>query len=204
MPGRFFLQRSCADLARLFAVPEPEGRIVPRHNIAPGQEIIVCTGDSLVFMRWGMIPVGRVNARGRPVMETIVNARSETLFDKSAFLGVARCLVPADGWYEWTGPERRKKPWRITRVDSGPIVFAGICDTWHAPGGRELMQAATVTCAPNADVRDIHDRMGVIVEPSDFLTWLRGSEDEAARIMVPPPDGTFAIEAALDVDWQVP
>ena len=57
-------------------------------------------------MRWGMIPVGRVNARGRPVMETIVNARSETLFEKTAFQGVARCLVPADGWYEWTGAVR--------------------------------------------------------------------------------------------------
>ena len=108
MPGRFFLERSHAEIARLFAVPEPQSPVLPRRNIAPGQDVIVCTdAGKLASMRWGMIPVGRVNARGRPVMETIVNARSETLFEKTAFQGVARCLVPADGWYEWTGAVRK-------------------------------------------------------------------------------------------------
>ncbi len=155
-------------------------------------------------MRWGMIPVGRVNARGRPVMETIVNARSETLFEKSAFQGVARCLMPADGWYEWTGAARKKKPWRITRKDGEPIAFASICDSWRAPNGAELKQVATVTCAPNADVCEIHDRMGVIIQQPDFMKWLQGSKAEAAQLMVPLSDGALAVEEAIDVDWQAP
>ena len=96
MPGRFFLVEDVGDLA------DP-----PRLNIAPGQEVITLTPDGARHMRWGMIPVGRVNARGRPVMETIINARSETVFDKSAFADVKRAIVPASGWYEWTGVKRR-------------------------------------------------------------------------------------------------
>jgi putative SOS response-associated peptidase YedK len=92
VPDRFFLTSEIAGIA------DP-----PRMNIAPGQEVITLTVDGPQHMRWGMIPVGRVNARGRPVMETIVNARSETVFDKSAFVGVKRAVVPVDGWYEWTG-----------------------------------------------------------------------------------------------------
>ena len=205
MPGRFFLERSNAEIARLFAVPEPQSPVLPRRNIAPGQDVIVCTdAGKLASMRWGMIPVGRVNARGRPVMETIVNARSETLFEKTAFQGVARCLVPADGWYEWTGAVRKKKPWRITRKDGEPIVFAAICDNWRAPNGTVLKQFATVTCAPNGELREIHDRMGVIIQQPDFMKWLHGSKAEAARLMLPLPDGALAVEEAIDVDWQAP
>lgn len=109
MPGRLILERPMAEVASwLGAGPIPEDP--PRRNIAPGQDVITRTSDGLDHARWGMIPVGRVNARGRPVMETIVNARSETVFDKSAFEGVRRAVVPADGWYEWTGEKRRKTP----------------------------------------------------------------------------------------------
>ena len=91
------------------SVPVPNDS--PRYNIAPGQQVICRTARGLDLARWGMIPVGRVNARGRPVMETIVNARSETVFDKTAFAGVTRAVVPADGWYEWTGKARSKTAW---------------------------------------------------------------------------------------------
>ena len=111
MPGRFFLGRPVAGIS------DP-----PRMNIAPGQEVIVLTARGAQSMRWGMIPVGRVNARGRPVMETIVNARSETVFDKSAFADVKRAVVPVDGWYEWTGEKKRKQPWRISRKD-GKLLY---------------------------------------------------------------------------------
>lgn len=204
MPGRLFLTTPLNEIARLAGaacdLEEP-----PRHNIAPGQEVVVLTRDrALTRMRWGLIPVGRVNARGRPVMETIVNARSETVFAKSAFEGVMRCAVPADGWYEWTGTRGRKTAWAIRAKSGAPLWFAAICDKWEAPGGRAIWQVATVTCAPNGDVRDIHDRMGVLLEPDDLGTWLAGDETAASALMVPATDGSLKVAEAGDVDWSGP
>ncbi|MEJ8562979.1 SOS response-associated peptidase [Yoonia sp. GPGPB17] len=190
MPGRFFLTEEVWGMAD-----------APRLNIAPGQEVITRTSDGIGHMRWGMIPVGRVNARGRPVMETIINARSETVFDKSAFADVKRAIVPANGWYEWTGEKRRKQPWRITRKDGGLLYFAAISDVWNGPGGVQVYQVATITCAPSADVRDIHHRMGVILSENQCEQWLDGSENDAKLLMVPFPDGGLHVEKADDVDW---
>ena len=122
MPGRLFLTRDQAEVAAaLGATVLP--RDPPRRNISPGENIIVRTASEAQHMRWGMIPVGRKNARGRPVMETILNARSETVFDKSAYEGVKRAVVPADGWYEWTGVSRRKQPWAIRPKDGSLLFF---------------------------------------------------------------------------------
>ena len=174
----------------------------PRRNVSPGEEIIVCTPDRVLSrMRWGIIPVGRKNARGRPVMETIINARSETLFEKSAFEGLKRAVVPADGWYEWTGEKRKKTAWRIRRKDGGLLYFAAVYDIWTAPGGKEVPQVATVTCEPSGEVRDIHHRMGVILEESQLDQWLNGDEAAAKSLMAPFPDGTLRLEKADDVDW---
>ena len=177
--------------------------IVPRRNISPGENIAVLTAErQLKQMRWGIILVGRVNARRRPVMETIINARSETVFDKSAFEGVSRAIVPADGWYEWTGKTGRKTAWRIFPKDRSLLAFAAITDRWEAPGGRVVDQVATVTCAPSADVRDIHHRMGVILYPDQFSDWLNGSDEEARLLTQPYPEGLLEVEKAEDVDWQ--
>lgn len=190
MPGRFFLTRKAAGIS------DP-----PRLNIAPGQEVITLTAQGARHMRWGLIPVGRVNARGRPVMETIVNARSETVFDKSAFADVKRAVVPVEGWYEWTGEKRRKQAWRITRKDGALLWFAAIYDVWNGPGGVQVPQVATITCTPSADVRDIHHRMGVILEESQIDQWFDCDEDTAKALMRPYPDGTLQVETADDVDW---
>ncbi|WP_245834209.1 SOS response-associated peptidase [Yoonia maricola] len=173
----------------------------PRLNIAPGQEVIALTSMGVQHMRWGMIPVGRMNARGRPVMETIINARSETVFDKSAFADVKRAIVPASGWYEWTGAVRRKQPWRITRKDGALLYFAAIYDVWHGPGGVQVPQVATITCAPSADVRDIHHRMGVILTENQLMQWFNDDDDPVKELMKPFPDGRLRVEKADDVDW---
>lgn len=204
MPGRLILTRSTEEIAA--ALPD-RGDIppqTPRRNIAPGQEVLALTPGGWATARWGMIPVGRTNARGRPVMDTIVNARSETVFDKSAYEGVGRAVVPADGWYEWTGKARRKTPWRITRGDGGLMFFAAITDVWTAPGGREVLQIATVTCAPSADVVEIHDRMGVILTAEQVPTWLGPDQQAAAALMQPLAAGTLKVEEARDVDWSAP
>lgn len=199
MPGRLFLDLSGAELAAALGTrTAPDD--TPRHNIAPGQQIIVQTSDGLCHMRWGLIPVGRVNARGRPVMETLINARSETLFDKSVYEGVGRGVVPVSGWYEWTGETRRKTAWRIAPKGGGLLYFAAITDVWSGPGGVNVPQVATVTCAPNADVKDIHHRMGVLLRAEDVPLWLQGDETAARALMVPWPDGMLSIKKVSDVN----
>ncbi|MFQ6552967.1 SOS response-associated peptidase [Aestuariibius insulae] len=196
MPGRFFLTESIEEIAAFLGVA-PEGLDAPpRLNVAPGEEVLCRAGDGLERMRWGLIPQGRTNARGRPVMEVMVNARSETLFEKSAFAGVKRCIVPMNGWYEWTGETRRKTAWAIRPTGGGLLAFAGIYDVWEGPGGARVPQLATVTCAPSADVREIHHRMGVILAPEAFGTWLEGDEAEAKALMRPWPEGRLVVEKA--------
>lgn len=174
-----------------------------RRNIAPGQDIVVYDG-ALRHMRWGIVPVGRVNARGRPVMEQIINARSETVFDKSAFEGVARAVIPVNGWYEWTGEKRRKTAWRIAPKKGGLLYFAAITDLWTAPGGMEVPQVAAVTCAPNTDVAVIHHRMGVLLERDMLDVWMGDDLEAAKALMVPWPEGRLTIDEVTDVDWDGP
>ena len=202
MPGRVFLTSPMAELAAALEVSaDAVADEPPRHNIAPGQDVVAFTDQGLTRMRWGMIPVGRVNARGRPVMETIINARSETVFDKTAYAGTGRAVLPVNGWYEWTGEKRKKTAWRIMPQKGGFLWFAAITDIWKAPGGAELVQLATVTCEPSADVRDIHHRMAVILRRNDIFRWLGGSPGDVAPLMVPWPDGSLKVEEAIGVDW---
>jgi putative SOS response-associated peptidase YedK len=199
MPGRLFRVTPIPAIARLLGVdPGPCADEPPRRNIAPGQEVAALAPEGFGRWRWGMIPVGRVNARGRPVMETIVNARGETLFDKTAFAGTGRAVVPADGWYEWTGPARRKTAWAIARKDGAPLFFAAITDTWRAPGGRTVAQLATVTCAPNAEVAAVHDRMGVILAPGEVPLWLHGPAEAARTLIRPLAEGLLAVRGVGD------
>lgn len=206
MPGRLFQTRPVAEMAAwLDADPAEVVDEPPRANIAPGQEVVVCPGDRrLMRMRWGIVPVGRKNARGRPVMETIINARSEGVFEKSAFEGVRRAVVPAEGWYEWTGKRRQKTAWEIRSADDTPLVFAAIWDVWNGPGGIEVAQVATVTCPPSEDVASIHDRMGVLLAPEDVGTWLEGGETAASALMKPWPKGRLLVQEAVGVDWSAP
>ena len=138
MPGRFFLTATVAELAGHFdadAAGSPS-RAAARRRAGEMVLAVVARPARLVGMRWGLIPMGRTNARGRPVLETIVNARSETLFSKSAYAGLGRCLVPVSGWYEWTGERRRKTRWAI-RAPGGPLLaFAAVWDSGGRRAGR--------------------------------------------------------------------
>ncbi|SHG81196.1 SOS response-associated peptidase [Marivita hallyeonensis] len=203
MPGRLFLTRDVAELAAIagVAAPEPEE---PRRNIQPGQQVLTLTTHGFTRMRWGMIPTGRTNARGRPVMETIINARSETVFDKTAYENMHRAVVPADGWYEWTGAKGRKTAWDIRSDDGDALWFAAIYDIWSGPGGIKVPQVATLTCQPSGDVRDIHDRMGVLLSPAEIQLWLTGDQDAARGLFRSWPDGRLRVTAAKDVDWSGP
>ncbi|MBY5934804.1 SOS response-associated peptidase [Tateyamaria omphalii] len=204
MPGRFFLTDPISDLTAALDVPAGVVDNEPaRQNISPSQEIIVFDG-ALTRMRWGIVPVGRVNARGRPVMQNIINARSETLFEKPAFKGVGRAVIPVNGWYEWTGEKRKKTAWRIAPKGGGFLYFAAVTDVWTAPGGLQVPQVAAVTCEPNADVAPIHHRMGVLLERADLDTWMGTEIDAVKALMQPWPVGRLKIEEATGVDWKGP
>jgi putative SOS response-associated peptidase YedK len=161
----------------------------------PGDEVLaVVPGRRLVAMRWGMIPMGRSNARGRPVLQTIVNARGETLFTKSAFAGLGRCLLPVSGWYESTGAGRRRTRWAI-RPRAGLAAFAAVWDAWTPPGGGDAVASlATVTCAPNAEVAAVHDRMPAVIAPDGWAVWLGEAPGDPAGLLAPLPDGSFVVE----------
>ena len=118
--------------------------------------------------------------------------------------GLGRAIVPASGWYEWTGKAGRKTAWRITPRAGGVLLFAAVFDVWTAPGGKTIPQVATVTCPPSADVRDIHDRMGVILSPDRVAGWLEGAEAEARDLIRPALPGTLDVAEATGVDWAGP
>lgn len=196
MPGRLFITSTPAQIAATFgaetsAATGPE----PRLDVAPGETLIAVVGGPrrLVEMRWGMIPMGRKNARGRPVMDTIINARSETLFAKSAFEGVRRAIVPANGWYEWTGERRRKTRWALDDPQAPLLAFAAIWDLWRGPGGVEVASVATVTVPPNEDVAPIHHRMGALLAPEDWPVWLGEAAGDPSARLRPWPRGRLRI-----------
>ena len=202
MPGRYHLTTPLADVAAAFGAaleaPDPG----PRLDAAPGEMVAAIVGGPrrMVEMRWGMIPMGRVNARRRPVMETIVNARSETLFRKSAFEGVNRAILPVNGWYEWTGKTRRKTRWEISAPKSPILAFAAIWDVWKSPSGTEIASLATVTVEPSADVAPIHHRMAAILEPEDWPVWLGEAEGDPAACLRTYPDKRLIVkEASADL-----
>lgn len=168
----------------------------PRYNIAPTQPIAVVINDfkhqrMLELVRWGLIPSWVKDPAG---FSTIVNARSETITVKPSFRSAIRhrrCLVPASGFYEWTGPRGAKQPHLISAKDHGPLAFAGICEDWLGADGSELRTAAIVTVPANTQMRPIHDRMPLILKPRQFATWLdcrSGSSAEISPMLATPVD----------------
>ena len=196
MCGRYALMSSPELVAELFAIAHVT-RFKPRYNIAPTQDAPVirtaAEGRELVPMRWGLVPHW---AKDPALGARMINARSETAGRKPAFreaMQRRRCLVPADGFYEWTQAGRGKQPYFIRRRDGAPCALAGLWEHGHAgtAGGEEsaVVHSFTIlTTAPNELVAPIHDRMPVIVAPEDFDRWLDADvRDPAtlASILVP-------------------
>lgn len=171
----------------------------PRYNIAPTQPVAIVRLDAkaereLQLVRWGLIPSWVKDPRKFTVL---INARAETVLEKPSFragMRYRRCLVPADGFYEWTGPKGAKRPHLIRpeanhrSAAAGPIAFAGLWDHWLGADGSEMESMAILTVAANADVAPLHDRMPAILTPSTFEGWLdcRACPAEAAAAMLQP------------------
>ena len=195
MCGRYMITSPFEAMARLFEA-EPDlaalGPDAPRPNVSPTQSVPVVVsgaggGRRIAPMRWGLAPPWYETLNQPPLL---INARAETLAEKPAFRTAARerrCLIPADGFYEWTGERGRKTAWTIRPAAGGPIAFAGVWQPWGPPEAR-VATCAIVTCAANKALASIHDRMPVLIRPEDFALWLGEAGPGAARLMVPAPD----------------
>jgi putative SOS response-associated peptidase YedK len=168
-------------------IVEPVPADVPtRYNIAPTQPILAVANnhaDRFEHFHWGLIPSW---AKDPAIGNRMINARAETLAEKPAFrtaLRRRRCLVPADGFYEWKkDPGGKTKTPMHVRMKSGEIfAFAGLWETWHAPDGSVVPSLTLITTQPNELMSEIHDRMPVILKPQDYQRWLDPKE-------LPPAD----------------
>jgi len=196
MCGRYVIISSPAAIRAMFGYPE-QPNFPPRYNVAPTQPIPVVRlhegKRQFVLMRWGLIPSWVKDPKG---FSLLINARAESVIDKPAFRNAMRrrrCLIPADGFYEWKDLAGRKQPYfiRLHNPD-GPFAFAGLWETWTGPNGEELDTAAIVTTNANRTLAAIHSRMPVILPPDACNLWLNSAQVDAttaAALLVPARDG---------------
>jgi putative SOS response-associated peptidase YedK len=197
MCGRFVITSPPAALRQLFGYPE-QPNFPPRYNIAPTQPIPVAIVENGVkhfrLMRWGLLPAWVKDPRK---FSLLINARAETVLEKPAFKNAMkrrRCLIPADGYYEWQSSEGRKRPHFIHRRDGSPIGLAGLAETWIGPNGEELDTVAIVTAPASADLATLHDRVPVAIAPCDFDRWLDCAvydAEMALGLLTAPDAGEF-------------
>ncbi|MEA2899321.1 MAG: hypothetical protein QOJ84_4936 [Bradyrhizobium sp.] len=197
MCGRFVVTSAPEALRRLFGyIDQPN--FPPRYNVAPTQPVPVVIVENGIrhfrLMRWGFIPAWVKDPRG---FALLINARAETVLDKPAFKNAfrrRRCLIPADGYYEWSQSEARKRPYFIHPRDGQPFGFAGLAETWIGPNGEELDTVAIVTTAASADLAVLHPRVPVTIGAKDFDRWLDCAGDDAGdamALLASPAEGEF-------------
>ena len=201
-----------AALAPVLDDRTPIPDLPPRFNVAPTQMVPIATNRptrALELARWGLVPSW---AKDLAIGAKLINARSESLGEKPAFRDAfarRRCLVPADGFYEWQRAGKRKQPYFIHDDGRRPFAFAGLWDRWKQPDGTWLISFTIATCAANQLVADLHDRMPVVVAPADWERWLEREPlppEALADILAPPgparwsaePVGAFVNSASFD------
>ena len=198
MCGRYSITSPVDALRDLFGIEGPLPNLAPSYNVAPTQAVpIVRLEDGtrrLAFARWGLIPSWAKEIQAKP----LINARGETVAEKPSFRAAfrrRRCLVPADGYFEWQkqhqGP---KQPFNIVRSDGGPFAMAGIWETWSASDGSEIDSVAIITIDANVQLAPIHNRMPVILAPGDYEPWLdsnRFGKEQAQTLLQPAHEGSL-------------
>lgn len=199
MCGRYTLMASPEAVRNFFRYAE-RPNFPPRYNIAPTQPIavvrLVNRQRQFALMRWGLLPSW---VKDPKPFSLIVNARGEGVIDKPSFRAAMkrrRCLIPADGFYEWKAGGSRKQPYYIHARSGEPLAFAGLWETWTGPNGEELDTVAIVTTDANSTVSPLHDRMPVIVPPEAFDLWLDSDNADAttaAALIVPAPDSLLEV-----------
>ena len=194
MCGRFMLSIVESRLKKLMGVDFAVTGLVARYNIAPSQPVVVVREErgrrASVLLRWGLVPSW---AKDIAIGNRMINARSETAHEKPSFRNAfkrRRCLIPADGFYEWQkagtatssgGAGQRgspRQPYLITMADEGPFAMAGLWEHWQDAAGNELETCTVLTTTANELVGELHDRMPVILDPSDYGAWLDSANED--------------------------
>jgi putative SOS response-associated peptidase YedK len=183
MCGRYRLSRRKQIVEEYFDAVSEEPDWTPRYNIAPTQPVATVrqAGSRRVLssMRWGLVPS---SATDISIGSRLINGRSETLLEKPAFresFQDRRCLIPADGFYEWKKAGRRKQAFHFGMKDDSLFAFAWIWDCWKSPTGHRLESCSILTTAPNDLLHDVHDRMPVILPRRHYEAWLTAPPSEA-------------------------
>ena len=194
MCGRFALRSPSKTIAAAFGVGEVPAAGEARYNIAPTQEILAVRrgpdGREATRLKWGLIPSW---AKDADMAARLINARSETAREKPSFREAfrkRRCLIPADGFYEWQRAGGRKLPFFFQMKDERPFGFAGLWERWQGEGERPVESCAILTTEANEVLRPVHDRMPVIVHPDDYELWLDMDDrklDLVAELLRPYP-----------------
>lgn len=187
MCGRFTLTVDPEQLRQAFDFVTIPEQITPRYNIAPSQPVAVIPNDGnnrLDFYTWGLIPSW---AKDPEIGNRMINARAETLQEKPSFRNAfrrRRCLIPADGFYEWRqDPESKTKSPFYIRLKSGePFAFAGLWENWNSPDGSQILSCTIITITPNELLQSIHNRMPVILPRSAYQTWLQTAAVDLDRL----------------------
>jgi putative SOS response-associated peptidase YedK len=197
MCGRFVITSPPDALRQIFGYVE-QPNFPQRFNISPTQPIPVVIIEQGVrhfrLMRWGLIPAWVKDPRK---FALLINARAETVREKPAFKNAIRrrrCLIPADGYYEWQASERHKRPYFVCRRDGYPVGLAGVAETWTGPNGEEMDTVAIVTAPASADLAVLHDRVPVTIGEGDFDRWLDCSAQDVDAVMPllrGPDEGEF-------------
>lgn len=166
----------------------------PSYNLAPTQPIptvLNLAPNKLLLSRWGLLPEWARDAR---LSHKLINARAETLAVKNSFKTSYRryrCLILSDGFYEWSGGQKNKKPWHIRRRDRKLMAFAGLWNDWLSPDGSEVLTSSIVTTRANRVIRPVHHRMPVILDRTDWAAWLNPGEVKPGQLdplLRPAPD----------------
>jgi putative SOS response-associated peptidase YedK len=177
MCGRYTLRTPLKDVLTLFDVESCSLAVLPaRYNIAPTQQVPAVRLDpqgrrELALLQWGLVPSW---ADDPAIGNQLINARSETIASKPAFREAfrrRRCLIPADGFYEWKKQGRARQPFYIQLEDQRPFALAGLWESWHH-GELAIESCTIITTAANSLLQELHTRMPVIVEPANFAQWL--------------------------------
>lgn len=191
MCGRFTLTLDPIELRQAFDLGEMPEEWLPRFNIAPSQPVAVVADAktrNVVFMRWGLVPSW---AKDISIGNRLINARSETLTEKPSFrtaFARRRCLVLADGFYEWKKSEKKgpSQPYYYQLRDGSPFAFAGLWETWQSPEDDDLKSCTIITTTANELVARVHDRMPVILNSQTGWQWLEGGSNEALMALLKP------------------
>lgn len=196
MCGRFSLTSPIEAMSRLFGFSQLPN-LAPRYNIAPTQDVAAIRGQGgareLKMLRWGLIPSW---AKDIGFGAKTINARAETVAEKPSFRAAykkRRCLIPADGYYEWIKAEGGKQPYRFCREDGEVFGLAGLWESWTNPAdGGDVLSCSIVVREAGPFSQTYHHRMPVIVRPDDYATWLAEGDpdlDEVAAVLAEPNEG---------------